>query len=238
MPNEIAAPYAFPDGDRPGGSSRALGWFIAASLAVHAGFVAILPVTARDAMPTWSTALEVVLATPQPALAPVIEAVPAPSAPSPVEPVQASRPRPAPVSVRAARATPEPVFEGSFSVSPSRLPDAAPPPASAPAPAAAPEVLAVTPPVFSARYLGNAEPPYPEESRRTGEEGTVLLRVLVKRDGLPLRVELDKSSGSSRLDVAARDAVWAWRFDPARQGTDPVESWIGVPVVFRLDRAN
>jgi protein TonB len=29
--------------------------------------------------------------------------------------------------------------------------------------------------------------------------------------------------------------VWGWRFVPARHGTDPVESWVLVPVVFRLE---
>ena len=93
----------------------------------------------------------------------------------------------------------------------------------------------MTPPSFDAVYLSNPAPVYPPAARRAGEQGTVMLRVLVKRDGLPSRVEIEKSSGSLLLDTAARNAVWGWRFAPARQGADSIESWVLVPVVFRLE---
>lgn len=72
-------------------------------------------------------------------------------------------------------------------------------------------------------------------ARRNGEEGTVLLRVLVGRDGTPLKVEIDQSSRSRLLDHAALDAVKGWRFVPARRGTDAIEAWVRVPVSFRLE---
>ena len=55
------------------------------------------------------------------------------------------------------------------------------------------------------------------------------------REGSAARVELDKSSGSTHLDAAARETVKAWRFTPARRGGEAVESWMVVPVVFRLE---
>jgi len=71
-------------------------------------------------------------------------------------------------------------------------------------------------------------------SRTAGEEGTVILRVLVTRDGLPGRVEIRASSGWHNLDNAARDAVWKWRFVPARDANAPVEATMDVPITFRL----
>ena len=95
--------------------------------------------------------------------------------------------------------------------------------------------IAPTPPNFSAAYLKNPAPSYPLASRRAGEQGTVTLRVRVTREGLPERVSVEKTSGSRRLDTAALDAVRSWRFVPARRGETPIESWVVVPVVFRLE---
>jgi protein TonB len=66
----------------------------------------------------------------------------------------------------------------------------------------------------------------------------VTLRVLVTREGRAARVDIEKSSGSNRLDAAALEAVKAWRFVPARQGQDAIESSVLVPIVFRLEGAS
>lgn len=96
-------------------------------------------------------------------------------------------------------------------------------------------IMPVTPPGSNVAYLRNPAPRYPLAARRAGEQGTVTLRVLVTRDGLAARVKVEKSSGSPDLDAAALEAVKAWRFTPARQGADAVESWMLVPIVFRLE---
>lgn len=95
--------------------------------------------------------------------------------------------------------------------------------------------VAVTPPSFSAAYLQNPPPRYPPSARRSGTQGTVTLKVLVTREGLPGRVELAKSSGSAPLDQAALETVKTWRFAPARRGTESIESTVLVPIVFRLE---
>jgi protein TonB len=69
-------------------------------------------------------------------------------------------------------------------------------------------------------------------------EGTVTLRVLVTRDGLPARVSVEKTSGSGDLDNAALETVRTWRFTPARQGERSIEAWVLVPIVFRLEGAS
>ena len=37
------------------------------------------------------------------------------------------------------------------------------------------------------------------------------------------------------LDDAALQTVRRWRFVPARRGDTPVESWVDVPIIFRLE---
>ncbi len=93
----------------------------------------------------------------------------------------------------------------------------------------------ISPSGFAAAYLRNPPPRYPLIARRNGEQGTVTLRVLVTREGLPASVNVEKTSGSGHLDSAALDAVRTWRFVPARQGAQPIEAWVLVPIVFRLE---
>jgi protein TonB len=112
---------------------------------------------------------------------------------------------------------------------------------TAPAVSAAPAASSVAPappivpPNFSADYLHNPAPAYPPVSRRLGEQGRVVLRVLVTADGLAGEVEVRTSSGSLRLDSAALETVRRWRFVPARQGDRPLAAWVLVPISFRLE---
>jgi periplasmic protein TonB len=101
-------------------------------------------------------------------------------------------------------------------------------------PAEAPP-LPIAPPSFNADYLHNPPPKYPPLSRRLGEAGRVVLRVLVSTGGNAKRVELRTSSGSRRLDGAALETVQRWKFAPARQGDTPVAAWVLVPILFTLE---
>jgi protein TonB len=101
--------------------------------------------------------------------------------------------------------------------------------------AATPAVALVSPPQFAAAYLRNPQPPYPLTSRRNGESGTVLLKVLVTKEGAAGRVELDRSSSFPALDRAALEAVRHWRFVPAKRGEESLDAWVRVPIVFRLE---
>ena len=87
---------------------------------------------------------------------------------------------------------------------------------------------------FSADYLHNPAPVYPPSARRNGEEGRVLLRVLVSATGQADRVDIQHGSGFPRLDEAAREAVANWRFTPARRGAQAIASTVIVPITFRL----
>jgi protein TonB len=92
-----------------------------------------------------------------------------------------------------------------------------------------------TPPVYNAVYLHNPAPIYPPRARRDGTQGKVLLEVAVTADGQARAVEIKRSSGSSLLDDAAKEAVGRWRFVPAKLGEAAVDATVIVPVEFKLN---
>ncbi len=161
--------------------------------------------------------------------------------PQPPPPARIEPPRPPPVAASPPRKvllTPPPVMTAvapattvsSFTVAPQPEPrpvEVRPPPPAPPAP--------ITAARFDAEYLQNPKPVYPAISRRQGEEGKVVLRVKVSAQGAALAVEIKQSSGFLRLDNAALAAVEQWRFVPARQGSEAVESAVLVPLQFSLD---
>jgi TonB family protein len=83
-------------------------------------------------------------------------------------------------------------------------------------------------------YAYAPKPEYPAPARRDGKEGRVLLRVLVDEQGKSKSIEVDNSSGSDALDRAAVAVIKRWRFSPARYGNKSVESWVKIPIDFRL----
>jgi len=99
---------------------------------------------------------------------------------------------------------------------------------------AAPEP-AIEPPSFGAAYLNNPAPAYPMLARRMGEQGKVLLKVLVSEDGKAATVQVDRSSGHSKLDEAAVEAVKKWSFVPAKRSNKPMSAYVLVPISFSLN---
>lgn len=71
-------------------------------------------------------------------------------------------------------------------------------------------------------------------SRRLGEQGVVVLKVLITPDGRASEVLLLMSSGHARLDRSAMDTIREWRFVPARKGGRPVAAWYEWRWEFRL----
>jgi protein TonB len=86
-----------------------------------------------------------------------------------------------------------------------------------------------------ARVLQAPRPDYPTISRELGEQGVVMLRLAIDADGTLLRTELQKSSGFTRLDRAARDGVTRWQFQAAQENGRPVAAQLVLPVRFSLD---
>lgn len=87
-----------------------------------------------------------------------------------------------------------------------------------------------------ARPLGGYQvnPRYPETARRSGAQGTTLLKLQVLGNGRVGEVLIEQSAGHRDLDNAAADAVKKWLFEPARMGKEPVAVWVLLPIKFEL----
>ena len=87
-----------------------------------------------------------------------------------------------------------------------------------------------------ARPLGGyqVKPRYPETARRSGAQGTTLLKLQVLANGRVGEVLIEQSAGHHDLDNAAAEAVKKWLFEPARMGKEPVAVWVLLPIKFEL----
>ena len=103
--------------------------------------------------------------------------------------------------------------------------------AAAPSPAPARIEL----PSSDADYLQNPKPVYPPLSKRLGEQGKVMVRVLIGADGTVQSASLARSSGFNRLDDAAMAAVLKWRFVPGKRDGVAQAMWHQIPVNFVLE---
>lgn len=90
-------------------------------------------------------------------------------------------------------------------------------------------------PSSNADYLNNPAPVYPALSHRLDEQGKVMIRVLIGKDGTALRGDIYQSSGFERLDQAALRAVLSWRYVPGQRAGVPQDMWFNVPVNFSLN---
>jgi len=161
---------------------------------------------------------------------------PAPPKPTPPKPRPAPTPAPAPMPLAIADPTPAPAAPvGVVQQQPAAAPvEAAPAPA--PAAPAAPPGPAIIQPSSDASHLNNPKPVYPAVSKRLGEQGKIVLRVLIGTDGLPQKIEIKQSSGYERLDRQAVDTVSRWRFVPGTRNGVPEAMWYLQPINFVLQQ--
>lgn len=83
----------------------------------------------------------------------------------------------------------------------------------------------------------NPKPPYPIAARRLGQEGVVMLEVVVKPDGRAGDVRIRRSSGHPMLDESALSTVRdRWKFIPAKRNGAPIEATVTFPIRFQLDQ--
>lgn len=213
---------------------------IALVIALHvlAAFALLQMGAVRDAVrqsaPIFATLIAAPVLAPPPAAA---ERVPAPS-PRPVPlPVVPSPPIAAATSTVPAAVETAPT-PSEAPIAPEATPVPPPTPPLAAAPAAPTEPPAALPPrTLSASEVGFIEPPrpaYPPLSRKAGEQGRVLLRVLVDEAGRPAQVLLLQSSGYPRLDDAAAAAVRRARFRSTTDNGIARAVWVLMPVNFTL----
>ncbi|MDR3425999.1 energy transducer TonB [Silvimonas sp.] len=87
----------------------------------------------------------------------------------------------------------------------------------------------------SIRILQAPKPITPESARQRGEEGVVMLRIHVTAQGVADDVRVQQSSGSRRLDEAARTTVQQqWRFAPAERHGIKIAAETIQQIEFRL----
>ena len=167
-------------------------------------------------------------------------------APPPPPPKQLPKPEPTPknlpalVPAPAPVAAPAPAEPVSTAAPTANSPTVAVP--ASPAVSQAPAVVAapapppkVELPSSDAQYLQNPKPAYPAMSKRMGEQGKVVVHVLIGADGLPQKAEIKQSSGFERLDKAALSTVMAWKYVPGKRGGVPEAMWFFVPINFVLE---
>lgn len=91
--------------------------------------------------------------------------------------------------------------------------------------------LPVTPPYL----VASTDPRYPPAARNREIEGTVYVKMLVNDGGSVESAFVARSSGNDALDGAAVEAVYNWRFSPAKDTLgSPVRCYITMPVNFVL----
>lgn len=162
---------------------------------------------------------------------------PRPPEPAAAQPKKAPTPPPAPLPVARADAEPSPrAVTGATEAQPPAPPIGAPvQAAAAPAPPAPPAPPRMQLPSSDADYLQNPKPAYPAMSKRLGEQGRVILRVLIGVDGAAQRAEIKQSSGFDRLDQAGLQTVLKWRYVPGKRNGVPEAMWFDIPINFVLE---
>ncbi len=136
---------------------------------------------------------------------------PAPAAPPPPTPKTPAPPPPAPTSTAPA-------------ITQTNTP-----------PVAAPTAPAIRTGAVIQAGASCAKPDYPSASRRLEEEGTVTLKFLIGVDGKVLQADIEKSSGYTRLDDAARNALSKCQFRPGTVDGKPEQSWATIAYKWRLE---
>lgn len=114
--------------------------------------------------------------------------------------------------------------------------DATSPTNSAPAPSATPPSPAL-PAMSDVSYLEPPKPSYPRQARLAREEGLVVLRVLIDESGHVKDIEVFRSSGHTRLDEEARNAVARALFRPYSANGVAQAAIAMVPIEFSLHRS-
>jgi protein TonB len=163
-----------------------------------------------------------------------------PPPPAPPKAVAQAAPRkvaaaqpPPPMPLAIADPTPAPNAPTGVVAQPKPLPPVAAPVAAAPTPVAAAPKIEL--PSSDADYLQNPKPAYPAMSKRLGEQGKVIVRVLIGIDGTAQQAEIRQSSGFDRLDQAALATTQRWRYVPGKRGGVAEAMWFNVPINFVLE---
>ncbi|ROL59550.1 TonB family protein [Bacteroidetes/Chlorobi group bacterium ChocPot_Mid] len=76
---------------------------------------------------------------------------------------------------------------------------------------------------------------YPEEARKEGIEGKVVIRALIDSQGKPTNIKVIYSDNTI-LDSAAIQAILKSTFTPATIADKPTSAWVTIPIQFKLNK--
>jgi protein TonB len=252
---QLTPPLAYAQHDARKSTGRQIVSALAAVLVLHALALWLLQSQAMRVVPREAPRLMLVRLLSVVPSVPMVAPPPAPI-PTPV-PVPPPRPRKIPAKSKK-NVTPLQHVQRDEAPAPSQAPIASAQPAPEPAAAAPPATLPETQSTQSAQ-AGQAmhatvsspttgqpkavshvdcnivEPDYPEIARRRGETGTAVVRFVVDTDGRIKSVRLQRSSGYSRLDDAALDALHSSTCRPYLEAGVPVPVMFDKPFVFELE---
>jgi TonB family protein len=79
------------------------------------------------------------------------------------------------------------------------------------------------------------KPVYPEIAQRAGLTGLVVLRVLVNKEGKPMRTAVIKADNDIFVEPA-KEAAMKTLFTPAIQNGKPITCWVNIPFRFSLNK--
>jgi len=86
--------------------------------------------------------------------------------------------------------------------------------------------------VDTLKQVNKVQPVYPVEAKKKGIQGSVLLDVVIGKDGHVEHIEVTK--GPQELQQSALDAVREWTWEPVLLNGDPIEAETTVTVVYQL----
>ncbi len=84
------------------------------------------------------------------------------------------------------------------------------------------------------QVVKSVQPVFPELAKRAGVEGTVYVKILVSKQGKPLKAVVIKTD-SPIFNKPAEAAAMQFLFTPAIQHKQPVMVWVVVPFRFKLN---
>jgi len=242
MQSPTTSPAAFQTAPTANANPRVVAACVAV-VAIHAALLGVALTMKNEPPPrpieAKSITAQLISETPQPAPQPVAVETPPPPKPVP-QPVPKPQPKPKVKPKVEPKPTPMPVTEAPSQIA-APAPEPTPPAPAQPAPPpAAPAIgkpsMDLAAPKNVAHLSCNiAQPDYPAMSKRRGETGTAVIRLTVGLSGKIENVTLQKSSGSSRLDDAALDAVRGSACSPYKENGEAIRASATVPFVFSLN---
>ncbi|MBU4355946.1 MAG: TonB family protein [Proteobacteria bacterium] len=194
-------------------------WGVLISALCH-GLILLIPISLATKAPQSYPPVEFVMTLAEKPM--VSEPPPRVVEPERVRPKTKIKPRPQPKPIIT-----EPVETKTFMPRP--VAAARPQPAPAPAGPRVTEFGSATGPAFLRRVM----PVYPEQARRRGQEGRVVLRLTIDERGNLLKVEVLEAGGFG-FEEAAVEAVKRSSFRPATIRGEPVASIARLPIRFVL----